>query len=65
MFRKVSKKRLSQKQISSEYVKRQQIKSETCLPLRLRRSTQKLCNICNVSAEYYDEVICTNCGKIY
>lgn len=65
MLRKVNRKRLNQEQISSEFIKRQQIISEMCHPLKLRRSTQKLCNVCNVSAEYYSEVNCTNCGKAY
>ena len=55
MYKKDVKKRLSIEQITSEYLKRQKLESIN-FPIKLRRSTQKLCNVCNLSAEMYEEI---------
>lgn len=64
MFNSVGRKRLNEEQISSDSVKRQQL-VDMKAPPKLRRSTQKICKICNISAEYYHEIFCTNCGSTY
>ncbi len=64
MYKQVNRKRISNEQISSEFVKRQQLDTLFCLP-RVRRSTHKICNKCLVSSEYYEDIFCTNCGKKY
>lgn len=34
-------------------------------PPVLRRSTYLICKKCGVSAEYYSDIRCKNCGEVY
>jgi hypothetical protein len=63
-----NKKQLNQQQeiIRSKFLKKQLVDDDYFhFSLKLRRSTHKLCKICPVSAEYYYEIFCTNCGTEY